>query len=251
MSRLNKFALLSSAVVVSVGPASARPGHSLNKAGQIMSRCVSKTRALRRFGCTMEVQILGISEALALKRTEKDRVVMDGTRRIAVRELAFTVSGPAGREKEALAFPRYYHEIIANGSSYYALDAYQRRYVLHPLPPKGVTAEKSGAGIFGDYTFGDIVLSGGRQYVSNAQTSGKFLGEEIIDAIGCDKIQTRSNNVVYWIGRQDGLIRRVETALTPLMRIIESYTNFEIGGVIPPEEFAIKPPEGAQQVDSF
>src|SRR5207244_13188334 len=125
---------------------------------------------------------------------------------------------------------RYYHDIVADGSRYYVLDDYQRRFVLHPLHPQGFVAEQQSAGIFADYSFGGILLSGGRDLVSAARTSGKFLGEEVVEGTRCDKIQVRTSKVVYWIGQEDGLIRRTESELTPPMRIVESYTIVQIGG---------------------
>lgn len=176
---------------------------------------------------------------------------MDGPRRIAVRELSFAVTGPDGPDKETLAFPRYYHEIIADGTRYYAMDAHQQRYLLRPLHPKGFAAESPGAGLFSDYTWGEIILRGGREYVKDAKSTGRYLGAELIDGLRCDKIQTRSNGTIYWIGQNDRFIRRVEANIGHPMHLIESYTIHQIGGVIPSSEFAITVPSGVRRVDEF
>jgi outer membrane lipoprotein-sorting protein len=259
MKNLKIFILMTVAMMIMIAPAimaPTRPNNSAKNAHEIMARCVKQMRTSHRLTGTMEVQIHGFGNSPSVKRIEKYRVAYNGMthnglRRYAVRELSFTITGPDGPDKDALALPRYYAEIIADGRRYYVLDVSKTRYILKTLHAKGVTAEEQSSGVFADYTFADILLSGGADYVKAAQAGGKYLGQQVIEGTVCDKIQIRKTNGLIWIGQKDGLIRRVESNLGTSMRLIESYTLRKIDGQIPASEFAIKPPPNAERVESL
>jgi hypothetical protein len=261
MKNVKIFIMLVSAIVAFSVAAIAVPQKQSQSADQIMQRFTKNTLALHRFICTMEVQVYGFGNSPSLKRVEKDRVVFDGPRHIAVHELSFSVTGPDGPIKEAFAYPRYYHDIVADGKDYYVLRSDQKEFILHKLNAKGVVAEDEGAGIFSDFTFGALLLSSGDKKLVALVTGGNLLGTQVLDNVVCDKVEitesfelpdgTKHNaKDIYWIAHKDGLLRRFETK-SPGSDIIESYNIKQIGGVISPSEFLIKPPATAKQVDSF
>jgi hypothetical protein len=222
-----------------------------HKAVSLMVQSVKATRALKSFDCTLIVQIHGFGKSPALVRTEKVRVWYDGPKRMAIRQLSFAVEGPEGKDKDALAFPGYYHDVVADGHQYYVLDRYQAEYLLHPLNPKGVAKETVSAGVFADDTVGNILFEGGSFYISNARKGGKYRGNEKVRGVDCAKLWVAGNRTTYWIGLKDSLIRRCETQLDPPMTIIEDYTFHSVNRPVPSTAFSISPPASASLVRKF
>lgn len=77
------------------------------------------------------------------------------------------------------------------------------------------------------------------------------MGTQVLDSVVCDKVQffesvempdgTRQKDEnTYWISRKDGLLRRFETK-SPSLHLVENYSIQKIGGVLPKNEFLIKP----------
>lgn len=212
---------------------------------EIMAHMVSSTLALKRFRCTMEIQIRNPDQST---RTDTYSVAYAGPSRIAVKEIG-TKSTPApGKAASSAVRPLYDPVIVADGSRYYVLLPDRRHYVINPLNDKPAKSQDDGLGAFQDFTVGDILINDDHELVSRAQSSGRLIGHETVAGAMCDEVVV--GDAIYWVARADGLVRRVATRIPGGVTITETYTYQDVGKSPSASEFAIQPPAGAEKVSS-